>query len=132
MILVLHAVNRSGLVMDGTRYIGAAERAEAWLSRPWRRSVQGHRLFESGRVGATVAELRSDVRMRNSLHFHTRPRRSSVTVAPEIDKGDGPAKRVGGISDVQSNCYSAARHNSARPLPSGRFDGEGPLGHREP
>ena len=60
MILVLHAVNRSGLVMDGTRYIGAAERAEAWLSRPWRRSVQGHRLFESGRVGATVAELRRD------------------------------------------------------------------------
>ncbi len=49
MILVLHAVNRSGLVMDGTRYIGAAERAEAWLFLPCRRSVQGHRRFESGR-----------------------------------------------------------------------------------
>ena len=31
------------------------------------------------------------VRMRNSLHFVAQPRRSSVTVAPEIKKGDGHA-----------------------------------------
>ena len=52
---------------------------------------QGHRLVESGRLGATVTELRRGREIGNiRLHVLARPRRSSVTVAPQLEKGDGP------------------------------------------
>ena len=56
-------------------------------NQPW----DGRRAIALLKLGDRVPRSRSfdvAVRMRNSLHFHARPRRSSVTVAPEIEKCD--------------------------------------------
>ena len=58
-------------------------------------ALLSHRAIACLTLGDGVPRSRSSdvaVRMSNSLHFLARRRRSSVTVAPEIDNGDGPAE----------------------------------------